>query len=366
MTELSKENMEQPETKDTLDRKVKNQDNKTLKTLNELDRVMRGKAHLLIVIHNNPDPDSIASAAALAYLAEKRHSLKASIAFGGIIGRAENREMVSKLKIQMKQINRINFKKYDCIALIDTQPGVGNNSLPPDMKCHIVIDHHPKRKKLRADFAVIEPDIGATSTILIDWLKSDSIDIPTDLATGLAYAIISETQNLGRETTKRDIEAYLSVYIQSNIRKLAQITVPRLKNNYFRALATTLNRAIIYRNLICAHIGDVPTPEIVSEMANFLLRHERISWSLCSGRFKDRLILSIRASNPESQANELVKSLVPDPNTAGGHEMSAGGYIALNNGDKQELMEREIKLSREFAAQLGYDKADWKPLLSEP
>jgi nanoRNase/pAp phosphatase (c-di-AMP/oligoRNAs hydrolase) len=336
----------------------------TSAVLEKLDAVLEGKGHLLIIIHNNPDPDAIASAAALSYLAEKRMPLHSSIAFGGIIGRAENQEMVRNLKIPMKQINRISFDKYDCIALIDTQPGSDNNSLPDKMMCHIVIDHHPRRKKLSAALALIEPQIGANSTLLVELLLKSGIDIPPDLATALTYGIISETQNLGRETTKRDIEAYQSVYPKSNVKKYAKITFPKLKHSYFVILGKTLYKANVYRNLILAHIGNIPTPEIVAEMADFLLRHKRISWCLCSGQFKDRLILSIRASNPAAQASKLVKLLVPDPNTVGGHERSAGGYIQLSNGKKQEIMELETKLSRDFARELGYDRADWKPLLN--
>jgi nanoRNase/pAp phosphatase (c-di-AMP/oligoRNAs hydrolase) len=342
---------------------MNDKDDRNLKMLDAFDRILGDKEHLLVVVHNSPDPDAIASAVALGYLAEKRRNIEVSIAFGGTVGRAENQEMVRKLKIQMKQINRINFDKYDCIALVDTQPGAANNSFPKDRQAHIVIDHHPRRPHLKAGIELIEPEIGATSTLLIEWLKTAELDIPTDLATALAYAILSETQNLGREATRQDIESYLYVYIKSNIRTLAEITLPRLPRSYYLVLAKTLANAHVYRNLIYAHMGDVPSSEIVAEMADFLLRHERIGWSLCSGRLKDQLIISIRSTNTDARADELVKTIVPDPNTVGGHEMIAGGYIALSDRTNQELMELQVQLSREFAKRLGYERAHWRPLL---
>jgi nanoRNase/pAp phosphatase (c-di-AMP/oligoRNAs hydrolase) len=338
-------------------------ENRIIKLLNEFDMILENKKHLLVVVHNNPDPDAIASAVALGYLAEKRWNIEASIAFGGTVGRAENQEMIRKLKIQMKQINRINFDKYDCIAIVDAQPGSANNSFPEGQRAHIVIDHHPRRLHLKAVIEQIEPEAGSTSTMLIEWLKAGKVDIPSDLATALAYAILSETQNLSREASRRDIEAYLYVYIKSNIRKLAEITLPRLPRFYFSALSKTLASAHVYRNMIYSHIGDILSPEIVAEMADFLLRLERIGWSMCTGRFKEQLIISIRSTNPEARADELVKSIVPDPNTVGGHEMIAGGYIALKDGTNQELMELQVQLSRKFARVLGYEKAHWKHLL---
>jgi len=338
-------------------------EHETNKHLENVDSILKNKKHLLVVVHNSPDPDAIASAVALGYLAEKRRGIEVSIAFGGTIGRAENREMIRKLKIHMKQINRINFDKYDCIALVDTQPGAANNSFPQKKKVHMVIDHHPRRSHNKVELEIIEPKIGATATLLIELLGEGEIDIPSDLATALAFAILSETQNLRREATGRDIEAYLSVYINANIRTLAEITLPKLPRSYYVVLAKTLERAFVYRNMICAHIGNVLSPETVSEMADFLLRLERMSWSLCSGRFKDRLIISVRSTNPDAHADELIKSLAIDRNTVGGHEMIAGGYIPLQEGTNQELMELQVQLSREFAKQLGYEGAHWEYLL---
>ncbi|MBN2324411.1 MAG: DHH family phosphoesterase [Spirochaetes bacterium] len=340
-------------------------DDKIRKNLAKLDSILSDKKRLLILVHNNPDPDAIASAAALGYLAEARAGIKYSIAYGGIVGRAENREMVRKMKLEMKQVNRISFDRYDCIALVDTQPGSGNNSLPPGVRCDVVIDHHPKRGKKTAGFVVIEPGLGVTATLLVEWITASGLVFPADLSTGLAYAAISETQNLHRETTKRDIDAYLTVYVSANIRTLAQIINPKLTHSHFVSLAKALGSAYIYRNLIHAHIGEVAVPDVVAEMADFLLRHERISWCLVSGRYKDRLVISIRTSISGGKAHELVKSLVPDEKTVGGHETIAGGYIALRNGNKQELMELETMLSRGFAGWLGYNRADWKPLLTK-
>jgi len=46
-----------------------------------------GKTYLLIVMQDNPDPDSIAAAVALRRLANSLADLQCSIACGGTIGR---------------------------------------------------------------------------------------------------------------------------------------------------------------------------------------------------------------------------------------------------------------------------------------
>jgi len=337
--------------------------------LSELDKVLKGRERLLIVIHDNPDPDAIASSAALSYLAQKRYETKVTIAYGGIIGRAENQAMVRKLKLPMKKIKGLDFRHFHRIAIVDTQPGSANHSLPHEVDCHIVIDHHPLRPHLKTDLALIEPGLGASATLLIEWLEDAHLEIPSNLATALAYAISSETQNLGRETSRRDVQAYFKVFIRSSMRKLAAIIHPTLPRIYFQSMARTLERTQIFQNLICAHMGEVHVPDVVPEMADFLLRYERAHWALCTGVFNKELIISIRSSNPKAKAGNLVRRLFTGQitcglNKVGGHDMAAGGRIALSDFIEKDLGKLENLLSREFAQLMSRKEASWKPLLN--
>ncbi len=331
--------------------------------LNTLDELLKDCRRLLIVMHNNPDPDSMASALALRTLVKKRTNSRVSIGYEGIVGRAENRALVKICNIPLKRLNRMQIDAYECIIMLDTQPGARNNSLPKDTQCDLVIDHHPRRRGLDARYALIDDKVGATATIMIELLNQAEINYTADLATSLAYAIRSETQDLGRETSPRDIKSYFHVYARASMKKLSRISRPKLEKEYFIALNKTLQKARIFRNLICAHVGEIYNPDLVAEMADFLLRQERISWTLVSGRFKGDLYLSIRSSNKGAKAGELIKKIVPDSNQAGGHDHFAGGKV----GDlaKDEMDELEKSLSSQFAERLGYKSADWKPLLGE-
>jgi nanoRNase/pAp phosphatase (c-di-AMP/oligoRNAs hydrolase) len=207
------------------------------------------------------------------------------------------------------------------------------------MYCDLVIDHHPKAGKNKAKLEILKPEIGVTSTLLVEYISEARLDFPVNLATALSYVISSETQNLGREATRRDIDTYFTVFVNSSMKKLSQIIHPKLSRAYYITLAKALQKTEFYLNIICSHVGEVPSAEIVSEMADFLLRLERVSWALCTGRFKGQLILSVRTSQTNAQAGNLLKKLVTDPHTVGGHDMIAGGYIPLNEGKKQDYKE---------------------------
>ena len=61
---------------------------------------------------------------------------------------------------------------FDIIALVDSQPETGNNSLPPGHRIDIVVDHHPPRAgSARAPWCDIRPELGATSTIVFEYLR---------------------------------------------------------------------------------------------------------------------------------------------------------------------------------------------------
>src|SRR5262249_10480482 len=102
-------------------------------------------ARALILTHDNPDPDSIAAAVGVRRLLEA-DEFAVPLALGGIIGRAENRAMVRELRIPLTPIERLDLSRFQVVALVDTQPLTGNNSLPDDRKPDIVIDHHPPRE----------------------------------------------------------------------------------------------------------------------------------------------------------------------------------------------------------------------------
>jgi nanoRNase/pAp phosphatase (c-di-AMP/oligoRNAs hydrolase) len=60
------------------------------KNLAGLLAAVRDTDSLLILTHNNPDPDAIASAVALNFLLANKLGVESHIAYEGIIGRAEN------------------------------------------------------------------------------------------------------------------------------------------------------------------------------------------------------------------------------------------------------------------------------------
>src|SRR5690348_9561013 len=74
---------------------------------------------LLIYTHDYPDPDSLASAFGLKHLVRLVAGVDAEIVYGGVIGRTENREMVSRLRIPLRRVRRGDGRRGGPTALVD-------------------------------------------------------------------------------------------------------------------------------------------------------------------------------------------------------------------------------------------------------
>lgn len=323
-------------------------------------------------MHDHPDPDAIASAFGLQYLVRSLCGVRSRIAHGGVVGRIENKTMVKHLDIPVYPLRApSDFKRYRSVALVDTQPDFENNSLPAGAFVDLVIDHHPPVASRRVGRAFIVPKAGATSVILAQALlrlarrfrsgmsrdfldvsvrknpaissKLLSVEIPRSgkreagfprpmlgrLATALAYGILSETQDLGRDTRALDIRTYKELLPWCDMRSLALIQNPPKSKEFFRVLNRSLDNAFVTGELIGVHLGSVDTPDWISQTADFLVSYEAVRWAVCTGRYQSNLHISVRALRPRRHAGDLLRRALCTRERAGGHRSIAGGSLCV-------------------------------------
>ncbi len=321
--------------------------------LEELLDLLKGIRSLLILTHDNPDPDALAAASCLKYILTKRLRIRVKIGYGGIIGRAENRAMLRLLKIHTAKLTESSIRRYQSVILVDTQPMTGNNSLPEDVQVIGVIDHHPIRKTTQAPFLDIRPSYGAVATILTEYLFASGLDVPTNLATALFYGIASETQDLGREVSEADANAYLALFPKTNKKVLSRIRHPAVGKEHFAYIARAIANAVTYKNAIATSLGRVDNPDIVAEVAEMLLPLKRISWCLCTGRYKDTILVSLRTTREKGKAGTIARRIIGSQGTAGGHDMVAGGQIDCSGKSQKERDEIERKIVESFFRVMG-------------
>jgi nanoRNase/pAp phosphatase (c-di-AMP/oligoRNAs hydrolase) len=299
---------------------------------------VRGRGPALILTHDNPDPDSMAAAEGLRALLEAEAGVRCTVARGGIVGRAENRAMVSVLGLEHKNIDDLDLRQFPVIALVDTQPETGNNSLPPGHRVDIVVDHHPVRPaSLRAPWCDIREQFGASCTVVYSYLKQRKLPISTTVATAMLYAIKSETKDLGRESSTHEFEAYSELLRLADLEKLYAIAEPKVPAAHFAALDRALRAAEVRGPLVTANLGQLSYPDLVAEVADLLLPYDAAHWVLCVGYHDGAVYLSMRTDVEHAHAGSLMRSIVDGKGAAGGHGQIAGGRLHRPVTSDEEL-----------------------------
>lgn len=289
---------------------------------------LSGSNHVLILPHDNPDPDAIASSWGLSYLLRKKLGVSSTTAYSGLIGRAENRALVNVLKIPLVPFSPFLLLKNDPVIMVDCQPYTGNSSLPKDVVPDIIIDHHPLRKTTKfKQWAHIREQTGATSSLVVSSFRDLRLLIPKKLATALFYAIRSETKDLGREGTKQDYENYLFLLPKVDFKSLYRIAYPSLSSEYFRSVKEALDRSTVYKSVVTCSLGPVPYPELPAEIADFLIYREGIRVSLVMGFFEGDIYCSLRSIRTDIDLAEVMQRMVKGYGSGGGHAVMAGGKI---------------------------------------
>lgn len=333
--------------------------------MQQLKGLIGNSPRVLIFTHDNPDPDSMAGALCLAHMVDQLGLSKPRIAYGGLIGRAENRYMVEALEIPLWSVDNIKFRPDDVCIAVDTQPGFGNNSVPEDANVVAVLDHHAPHDGLRGQLVDIRPDYGAVTTIATEYLLSAGAELSPRLATAICYGISSETQDLGRQAADADIAAFLEAFPVSDQPLLGRLHHPQRTPAFFADLQRAINAARVAGEVLICHIPDVSTSETVAEMADMLVDVQGIQWALCTGDYGDKLVLSLRARNQDARAGQLLRDVVGEPHLAGGHGMIAGGSIPLDDDNPADQV--RDRLTSRLLEELGLKpNAELTPLTKLP
>ena len=310
----------------------------TQERLEQLLRAVEGANSVLILPHNDPDPDAIASAVGLCYLLAEKLGIESRIAYRGIIGRAENKALVHYLDHPLQRLTGADLRQSDAIALVDTQPGAGNNALPATSLATIVLDHHPWREATaNANFADVRPEVGSTSTILNEYFRAAEIEPSRPLATALFYGIKTDTLGLVRGASPADVAAYFYLQPLVDVEALVEIERAQVPIEYFQQLDAALHSAQVYDDVVTSFVGPMRRPDLAAEMADLLLRLRGIQWAICIGMYKGELILSIRTRSGRPGAGQLAQAIVGKQGTAGGHGRMAGGQVPLRGANPEQL-----------------------------
>src|SRR5437660_11887268 len=292
----------------------------------QYQRYFSDAERVLIMLHNDPDPDALASGLALRNVLRRT---KATAIIGAMQGvtRPENLRMVNLLDIHVEPVTIESLKEYDRLAMVDVQPHYFGDAID---RIDLVIDHHPEQPGYTAVFKDIRPDYGSTSTILTEHLRAVDANISERTATAMLYAIKSDTLFFNRQTNRVDLEAFSYLYPLADaamIRKMegADITIERLD---YVVKATERGR-LVDQGFV-TFIGDAPREDVIPYVADFFLQLENVRWTAVAGILHDSFVMSVRNLGYTRNAGDFVRRFFSDIGSAGGHRAMAKAIVPLD------------------------------------
>ena len=287
-----------------------------------------------IITHQNPDPDAIASAMALAAIAKHANpkSLATRIFYEGNIGHQENRTFVNLLDIKMEHLTPEALAKCNYLALVDTPAPGANNDLPQSTKIHIIIDHHKdgKHTATAGTFVDIRPGLGATASILTQYLQE--LDIPVDkrVATALMYGIRADTKDFKRNATPQDLNYAGFLLPLTDADLLDKIMSPSLSQETIDILGKAIQNKQVISGYLFSNVGYVMNRDALPQAADLLITLEGVNTALVYGITDTAIVVSARNRDIRLHVGNALAEAFGDIGDAGGHPNMAAATLPLH------------------------------------
>ena len=293
-----------------------------------------------IITHKNPDPDAISSAMALAEIAKHANpkSLTPRIFYEGNIGHQENRTFVNLLDIKMEHLTPDILQKCTYLALVDCSGPGANNDIPPQTRINIIIDHHKDGKHAAApgSFIDIRPGVGATASIMTQYLQE--LDVPVDkrVATALLYGIRTDTKEFKRNVTPQDLNYAGFLLPLTDADLLDKIMSPSMSQETIDVIGKAIHERKIQSGYLFANVGYVMNRDALPQAAEILITLEGVNTALVYGITDNAIIISARNRDIRLHIGNALSEAFGEMGDAGGHPNMAAANLPLHYFGKVE------------------------------
>ncbi|WP_254271073.1 DHH family phosphoesterase [Haloarcula marina] len=316
---------------------------------------------MAILIQRSPDPDSIASAAALRAIADSR-DVEADIIYEGEIGHQENRAFVNLLGIELSARESVDLDDYDTFALVDVAKG----GEPVLDRVDVIIDHYEHEHEHDATFSDIRPNVSATSTILTKYIQELDLSLDQTVATALLYGIRAETLDFKRDTTPADLTAAAYLYPFADHDTLEQVESPSMSPETLDVLAEAIRNREVQGSHLVSNAGFIRDRDALSQAAQHLLNLEGITTTAVFAIADDTIYLAARSKDIRMNIGKVLSDAFGGMGETAGHSTDASVEIPLgiftgletNDDNRDTLLElTEEAVKRKLFEAMGVDSS---------
>ena len=275
----------------------------------QYQRYFSDAERVLILLHNDPDPDALASGLALRNVL---HRTKTTAIIGAIEGvtRPENLRMVNLLDIHVESVTPESVKEYDRVAMVDVQPHYFGGLIdarrsrhrpPPGAAgVHRGLQGHPRRLRLDVD----DPD-RASAGGRREHLGADRHRDAVRHQVG--HAVFQPPDQPRR---------HRGVLVPVSAGGRGADPEDGGRGNHLRAprlRAEGTRDGPLIDQVFCAFLGPSPREDFIPYVADFFLQLEDVKWTVIGGIVNDSVVISVRNLGYSRNAGEFVRRLLRRP-----------------------------------------------------
>ena len=298
---------------------------------------------LAILTHDNPGPDTIASAVALRAISHS-HDVESDILYNGEIGHREDRAFVNILGIELLTRSEVDLAEYDTIALVDHAKAT---DAPIDRPVDVLVDHYEPEIEYDATFSDVRPNVSSTSTILTKYVQELDLGLSEAVATALLYGIRAETLDFKRDTRPADLTAAAYLYPFADHDTLEQVESPSMSPETLDVLAEAIGNREVRGSHLVSNAGFVRDRDALARAAQHLLNLEGITTTAVFAISEDTIHLAARSKDIRLNIRRVLEDAFGDDGEAVGHSTDASVEIPLGifTGIETSERNRETLLS---------------------
>jgi len=291
----------------------------------DLINELKDEKKIFIQTHNFPDHDAVASAYGLSKLLLE-FGIKSHIIYMGEIQRDSLIKMIESLNINISKYEEFDIKDEDKIIVVD---GCKGNSNVEDLNGDeiLVIDHHDVNEPENIRYVDIRSSYGACSTIIYTYYKQLGKDIPKDVATALIIGLNIDTAQFTRGVSEEDVNAFHSLYIESNIPLVNSILRNNIKTKDLNFYKFLINNIKIDSAVAFCYFQDGCNQNLLGILGDFVLSLEEIDFVILCAKNNGVINFSIRSEKSELNAATIIQDVLKEIGFGGGHMDMAGGVI---------------------------------------
>jgi len=289
---------------------------------------IQNSQNILVIGHENPDPDAIGAGGALLYYVEEKFPSK-NILLANVNALPQDLFFLGIQKFSSALAN-IDLTKFDLIIIVDCgelrRTGIADKLSDIKGKIFTInIDHHDSNKGF-ADLNIVEI-VSSSSEIICRLLKTGNVQLNKKISTCLLTGLTYDTAYFTNSGTTKEALAIASELMKTaaDIRAIVRHTLKNKTRDTLRLWGEVLTQ-LHYNNKYQVAVAVIPKsthidPELFNDLKNYYLQYlQEAKFIIILRESDDGLIhCSLRTTRDNVNVAKLAEKF-----GGGGHVKSAG------------------------------------------